>query len=193
MPPKSCSTFGVLAHEAASHAKQIGNAMLHGLSTKIAGWLHFSSEADDIARPSMLGGFTKAVDGGYRRAKQILLSISQGNVQGTIDPTGCGEKDLPANYRARPLNGIWATAPFLHNGSVPSLEAMLTRPAERPQTFYTGATAFDPVAVGYESAPGEGRVLFDATIPGNSNQGHDKGTSLGADEKRDLIEYLKTL
>lgn len=186
-------SLGVLAHEAASHARQIGNALLHGFTTRISGWLGFDSSNNTAETTSALGGFTKAVDGGYRKAKQILLSIGSGKVQGTIDPTGCGEKELPANYRARPLNGVWATSPFLHNGSVPSLEAMLTPPGERPASFYVGATEFDPVAVGYASGPGEGRVRFDVTVPGNSNQGHDKGTGLDAEARKDLLEYLKTL
>lgn len=186
-------SLGVLAHEAASHARQIGNALLHGFTTKISGWLGFDSSGNTNQRRTVLGGFTKSADGGYRKAKQILQSIGSGKVQGTIDPTGCGEKELPANYRARPLNAVWATSPFLHNGSVPSLEALLTPPAERPATFHVGATEFDPVAVGYASGPGEGRVLYDTSLPGNSNKGHDKGTGLDPQAKKDLLEYLKTL
>ena len=54
-----------------------------------------------------------------------------------------------ARYKARPLNGIWATAPYLHNGSVPNLDALLQPAAKRPLSFSIGVKTFDPVRVGY--------------------------------------------
>jgi cytochrome c5 len=121
------------------------------------------------------------------------------------------------HYRARPLNGIWATAPYLHNGSVPSLYWMLKPAAERPKQFCLGARDFDPRQVGFRVEPGEkpacrhGETLFSAvspdgsTVTGNSNLGHSLegtpgpgkpgviGRLLSEDERYDLIEYLKTL
>lgn len=99
-------------------------------------------------------------------------------------------------YAAVPLDGIWARAPYLHNGSVPNLEAMLEMPQNRPVTFYRGYDVYDPVHVGFVSdGPEAAKVGFfvDTNIPGNSNQGHVYGTALTAPEKHDLIEYLKTL
>jgi hypothetical protein len=117
-------------------------------------------------------------------------------------------------YRARPLNGVWATAPYLHNGSVPSLYWMLRPAAERPRKFCMGARDFDPEQVGFRVAPGEvptcrsGETLFSATNPdgspinGNSVLGHSLegkpavgiiGRMLTDEERYDLIEYLKTL
>ena len=96
----------------------------------------------------------------------------------------------PASYKARPLNGVWSTAPYLHNGSVPTLRAMLTPPAERPKTFQLGSREFDPAAVGY--APG-GSFTYDTALPGNSNAGHPFGTDLAPEAKEQLLEYLKTL
>ncbi|HEX8155125.1 MAG TPA: di-heme-cytochrome C peroxidase, partial [Thermoanaerobaculia bacterium] len=64
-------------------------------------------------------------------------------------------------YKARPLDGIWATAPYLHNGSVPTLRDLLLPPAQRPKTFYVGSREFDPVNVGFETTPGPRRFLFD--------------------------------
>jgi hypothetical protein len=76
-------------------------------------------------------------------------------------------------YKARPLDGIWATPPYLHNGSVPNLEQMLS-PAERRDTkFYLGTTWFDPVKVGYHTEPFPGAFLMDTTISGNRNIGHE--------------------
>jgi hypothetical protein len=99
----------------------------------------------------------------------------------------------PASYKARPLNGIWATAPYLHNGSVPNLTELLNRPEERMTEFCIGNSRFDPVNVGYDTSC-EGRSFrLDTRIPGNRNIGHNYGTDLSADEKRDLVEYLKSL
>lgn len=102
----------------------------------------------------------------------------------------------PLAYKARPLNGIWATAPYLHNGSVPSLEDLLLPPAERPESFYLGAhQEFDPVRVGYVSkAASDGSsFLLDTRLAGNRNTGHTYGTTLSKSERRALVEYMKTL
>jgi mono/diheme cytochrome c family protein len=97
-------------------------------------------------------------------------------------------------YRARPLNGIWATAPYLHNGSVPNLYDLLLSPAHRPKFFYVGSWEFDPVHVGVETgSPFAGAFYFDTRLPGNANSGHEYGTSLSEPEKMALIEFLKTL
>ena len=102
-------------------------------------------------------------------------------------------------YKARPLNGIWATAPYLHNGSVPDLYQLLSPADRRPAEFHVGSREFDPVNVGLRSDPGPGRFRFRTTdeagrpIPGNSNAGHEYGTGLTDDQRQQLIEYIKTL
>jgi hypothetical protein len=96
-------------------------------------------------------------------------------------------------YKTQPLMSIWATAPYLHNGSVPNLYQMLLPPDQRVKSFTVGNREFDPRNVGYECGPGEGLFNFDTTIPGNSNSGHTYGTGITDDERWDLIEYLKTL
>jgi hypothetical protein len=97
-------------------------------------------------------------------------------------------------YRARPLNGIWATAPYLHNGSVPDMMDLLKPPAERPTKFYVGSWEFDPEHLGFDwQTPVPTAFQFDTSITGNSNAGHDFGTNLGDPDRRALIEYLKTL
>ena len=98
-----------------------------------------------------------------------------------------------AVYRARPLNGIWATGPFLHNGSVPSLHDMLLPPDQRPQTFYVGSRELDPIRVGFVNEQNPRTMEFDTTIVGNGNQGHTYGTTLSSSEKEALLEYLKGL
>jgi hypothetical protein len=98
-------------------------------------------------------------------------------------------------YRARPLNGTWATAPYLHNGSVPSLYDLLLPAAQRPKIFFVGSWEFDPVHVGVESgSPFAGAFTFDTRLPGNANTGHEYGTTtLTEPERMALIEFLKTL
>ncbi|MEL7154020.1 MAG: di-heme-cytochrome C peroxidase, partial [Pseudomonadota bacterium] len=119
-----------------------------------------------------------------------------------------------AGYKARPLNGIWATAPFLHNGSVPTLDALLRPADQRPTFVQLGSREFDPVKVGvvqpefsgddfadYE----DGMFVLDTAKVGNRNTGHAFGASADGDktgmigpefsdqERRALIEYLKSL
>ena len=98
-------------------------------------------------------------------------------------------------YANHPLDGIWARAPYLHNGSVPTLRDLLEPPDRRPAAFYRGYDVYDRVNVGFVSdVPQEGGrdfFRYDTTVPGNSNAGHVYGTSLTDDEKRAIVEYLK--
>ena len=100
-----------------------------------------------------------------------------------------------AAYRARPLPGIWATSPYLHNGSVRNLVELLKPEGEREESFYVGSRRFDPVRVGYRSGwkYRPMRQKFDTSLDGNSAEGHDYGTCFSEEEKWDLIEFLKTL
>jgi mono/diheme cytochrome c family protein len=99
-----------------------------------------------------------------------------------------------------PLTGIWLAAPYLHNGSVPSLKDLLAPSAERPARFYRGDDVYDPLRVGFRAdVPAEGGRRFfeyDTALPGNGNRGHEGrafGTELGDADKAALLEYLKTL
>jgi len=94
-------------------------------------------------------------------------------------------------YKARPINGIWATSPYLHNGSVPTLYDLLLPARDRPRKFFTGNREFDPVNVGYVSD--KGPFEFDTALPGNRNSGHEYGTSMSKADRMALLEYLKTL
>jgi hypothetical protein len=96
-------------------------------------------------------------------------------------------------YRARPLDGIWATAPYLHNGSVPTLADLLLPAAQRPKTFYVGDCEIDPVKVGCVATAAPGAFLLDTTKKGNWNVGHEFGTSLSEADRAALLEYLKSL
>lgn len=102
-------------------------------------------------------------------------------------------------YITQPLDGIWLTAPYLHNGSVPTLYDLLLPEPERPKAFIRGLDLIDLRKGGY-SAPacdpqiykGEG-FCFDTRLRGNGNQGHDYGTALTESERRALVHYLLSL
>jgi mono/diheme cytochrome c family protein len=107
--------------------------------------------------------------------------------------------DAPAAYESRVLHGIWATAPYLHNGSVPNLAELLLPPEKRSPSFMVGSRKYDAEKVGYvttESPYKDGTLVVGAGAqPGNSNAGHkypaDK--ELTDDERKALLEYLKQL
>jgi hypothetical protein len=112
-----------------------------------------------------------------------------------------GSPEPAANpyYEARVLYGIWAAAPYLHNGSVPTLEDLLKPASERPKSFKVGPE-YDPIKVGLAADQTAFDYTFvttgcegDQRISGNSNCGHEFGTTLTPDQKRALLEYLKTL
>lgn len=123
-----------------------------------------------------------------------------------INASWFGETPMVARgaYMAPPLVGIWARAPYFHNGSAPTLRAVLD-PSIRPQRWQrTGSAAsdfdFDNVGWRYtEPATGgnrstiAGRRIYDTSLPGLSAEGHEYGTPLTAAQRDDLIEYLKTL
>jgi mono/diheme cytochrome c family protein len=143
-------------------------------------------------------------------SNDIKTSMKQGNYD--PDSTAAPFSSL-YSYKARSLNGIWATAPYLHNGSVPTLYDLLLpkkQPGDpdngeyRPDKFQLGSREFDPKKVGFRSAGYEGFTL-DTSRKGNSNAGHDYGTrnivlpngktqeALTNEQRLDLLEYLKSL
>jgi hypothetical protein len=99
-------------------------------------------------------------------------------------------------YVAVALDGVWARAPYLHNGSVPSIRDLLEPPEKRPKVFYRGYNVYDPENFGFVSKGREAEKAgfkFDTHLDGNGNRGHLWGTQLSSEEKRSLVEYLKTL
>ncbi len=141
---------------------------------------------------------------------EVQPSVKNGNY--TPDTTAMPFASAMA-YKARPLNGIWATAPYLHNGSVPTLYDLLlpkrqaSDPLEgeyRPDEFMVGSREFDPQKVGFKSSGYDG-FLFRTSIWGNDNGGHEyaagrtpqpDGTlfpALTKAQRLDLLEYLKSL
>jgi cytochrome c5 len=141
---------------------------------------------------------------------EIKSSIKSGNYD--PDTTASPYQSL-VSYKARSLNGIWATAPYLHNGSVPSLyDLMLPQKRDgdpedglyRPNEFMVGSREFDPVKVGFRTEGYDG-FLFRTLRVGDLNTGHEYGTihdpkvidktlkPLTDEERWAVVEYMKTL
>ena len=136
-----------------------------------------------------------------------------GFTRATVDPDksaqlercfAADEADDPDHilgYKFRPLTGIWATAPYLHNGSVPTLYDLLLPPGDRPKSFYVGTREFDSVKVGFKTElSAENSFLFQAfddqgkPIQGNLNSGHDyNNAGLSEADREALVEYMKGL
>jgi mono/diheme cytochrome c family protein len=110
-------------------------------------------------------------------------------------------------YQAPPLDGVWATAPYFHNGSVPTVYHVLNskaRPKIFTRSYRTGQDDYDPVHLGWKvrvlsrgaslRTPAiERRKIYDTTLPGRGNGGHPFGDDLTEEERRAVLEYLKTL
>ncbi len=110
------------------------------------------------------------------------------------------------SYKAAPRDGVWATGPFLHNGSVPTIYDLLSPAAERPTSFFV-TREFDPVKLGINTAVATSKdYFFDTTLVGNSNRGHSFeksytqtrgngviGPELTSAERFAIIEYLKSI
>ena len=174
------------------------------LSTTVGGTL-IGAKKDVIASAASTFAF------GDRKPRVVTLpeaELAPFGVAPRIDPRQARlnrcmtEKSEILGYKARPLTGIWATGPYLHNGSVPNLHQLLLPPEQRVAAFRVGTREFDPKHVGYstdEAAPGNTQVFstVDAQgrpIPGNSNAGHDYGNGrLSEAQRLALIEYMKKL
>jgi mono/diheme cytochrome c family protein len=131
------------------------------------------------------------------KLNQLLLDYGKGYAWQLTDMVSTN------GYANKPLDGVWARAPYLHNGSVPSLVDLLTPEAKRnggKPTFYVGHGIYDTLNVGIRTdvadVHGRPSFLFDVRLSGNGNMGHSGplyGTDLPDADKRALIEYMKTL
>lgn len=177
--------------------KRTVNTVGLGLKTKVCGETVYSEFETDYTL-AVLAVVQSVIDKGFKENSIPLADQNQMN--------GYRPECVPTipGYKARPLDGIWATAPFLHNGSIPNLYDLLSPVTERPTTFYTGSTKFDPIKVGYRSEHQDGLFEFNTLLPGNLNTGHEFnkgqpddpgiiGRLLTPPERLALIEYLKTL
>lgn len=162
---------------------------------------------DDVFAPDEIKAFLRELGLGEREALALVeanqekLASYYEDLRKTIravktgvnTPIAAADAPPTLKYKAAPLAGIWATAPYLHNGSVPNLYELLLPASERSSSFYVGSRQFDPEKVGFETELSEGSTLLDTSIPGNSNAGHDMYGAFTEVERWHLVEYLKTL
>ena len=172
-------------------------ATCHGSVVEVDGRLELSSFPNRLIPVSWIGSDgTRAADAD----SALVRALRHGYPSlATIDSTGA--------YVAPPLSGIWATAPYLHNGSVPTLWHLL-HPANRPSRFYVGGHRLDFDRVGIAGEVGDDGTmryaeayrpwstprLYDTSERGRSNAGHEQQfAGLSETQKRALLEYLKRL
>lgn len=139
-----------------------------------------------------------------RRFQAIYKERREAANRGWLQYYGEHPVDIESKgYLAQPLDGIWASAPYFHNGSVPTLWAVMN-PAKRPKVWKRTEDGYDQVKVGLEveefdavpenlPSPRIRRMYYDTTHVGNSAEGHTFPDALNDEEKRAVIEYLKTL
>ena len=162
---------------------------------------------------SVLGLSTLETSLNYQQAVQTKIlnkAVSKAGISTTsaeydsiVSYTNQTMEEAPQlGYKAAPRDGIWATAPFLHNASVPNIYELLSPAAERSKKFYI-TREFDPVKLGIDTSVGKSTdFLLDTALAGNSNLGHSfeggnspgvVGRALTPDERFALIEYLKSI
>ena len=142
-----------------------------------------------------------------RRAANFALPVGTTEFDAAISPvlegiiSAAGGTPRPEDvwrvtrkYAGRPLVAVWATAPYLHNGSVPTIDDLLQPAARRPRSFPVCNREYDPVKLGLGNRGSDASCVFDTTLPGNGNGGHtgpDYGTDLSPEQRGELIDFLK--
>jgi cytochrome c5 len=174
-----------------------------------------SSRIDNVIDSLDLGGINTGVGLSLivTRARQRFYAERRYQDPERNDLNGFGQRDIPlalAQYKPRPLAGIWAAGPFLHNGSVPTIYQLLLPADQRDKKFFVGTRDFDPVNLGLSTQPPlKGGFWLDTSVTGNSNVGHEFrngyvqqkpgsqpqygviGSEWSEEDRRDIIEYLK--
>jgi hypothetical protein len=187
--------IGTDPHEAEDFAKRTADTGALGLGRK-------------TAREGLML-VTRTIANNFFDANKITAEERMGTWRSldpgaSVDPGGHTLVRDYVIYKARPLDGVWANGTYLHNGSVPNLYLLLSPQSDRPSTFYVGSKEFDPVKVGFSSAPMKGASKFDTSLPGNSNSGHEfrdappktrgvVGPLLTHEQRMQIIEFLKSI
>jgi hypothetical protein len=160
-------------------------------------WEQACGSCHSVESP-LVGQVTSLGDVGTdpERLNSFTAQLAQGmNTIGEGKPWRFSRFRKTSGYANMPLDGLWLRAPYLHNGSVPTLRALLF-PDERPAVFYRAYDVYDWTNVGFVSSGPEAEaagVRFDTSLKGNSNAGHTYGSTLSRQDRELLLEYLKTL
>jgi hypothetical protein len=187
--------IGTDPHEAEDFAKRTADTGALGLGRKTA------REGLMLVTRTIANNF---FDANKITAEDRLATWRSLDPGAAVDPEGHTLVRDYLIYKARPLDGVWANGTYLHNGSVPSLYLLLSPQSDRPSTFHVGSKEFDPVNVGFSTAPMKGASKFDTSLPGNSNSGHEFrdappktkgviGPLLTHEQRMQIIEFLKSI
>ncbi|MBW3597264.1 MAG: hypothetical protein KY475_08320 [Planctomycetes bacterium] len=171
--------FAALGRPEPDFSEQLPAALL--LSAAVTGVIEKQMQQELAGRPE-------------EERKAIMLELRDRRTNASPPNGGAG-------YKAGPLAGVWATAPFGHAGAVPNLYQWLLPEDERVKSFHVGSRVFDPKHVGFSTEPTDDSFVFrtetddGVPIPGNSNKGHsgERHTEFSDEERWQIIEYLKTL
>jgi mono/diheme cytochrome c family protein len=180
------------------------------------------SQLETLRPFAITGHLSKYFPEKFKDKEVLPLDVFQGLLQASVREIAISKLNLPESqvpklhgyreehfkfgkpgvWKAAPRDGVWATAPFLHDTSVPNLYEMLIPAAERTKKFWLGGD-FDPVKVGIDTSTTSGTFLMDTTLIGNSNAGHSFqdgprgngviGPLLTDDQRWALVEYLKSI
>jgi hypothetical protein len=190
--------WGILGHSAQSGVLKGGQFLWFGQPISAVdsafGLLGFSVIGSIIQKYTSFS--TPASDAASARAASATLPSRFSDLAGAFSSTVRSQQKPTNAYESRVLYGIWAAAPYLHNGSVPTLADLLMTSSERPKSFHMG-TAYDTDKVGILADQGGTDVITttgcEAINSGNSRCGHEYGTEFSPAEKRALLEFMKGL
>lgn len=155
------------------------------------------SECHDVGKPRTNKPIPIDEIGTDRERLDTWTKAAADQANEEVKKLGINRPDMVKNfgYCSPPLDGLWMRAPYLHNGSVPTLHDLLEPVAARPTSFYRGYDVYDAAKAGFVTeGPSATRTGWkhDVKERGNGNQGHTYGTTLSPEEKKALLEYLKT-
>jgi len=200
-PPRWPTSFGDLREAAVARGRSVfDKARCQGCHEEVVSYTQSqigtdTARLDSFNAPLKAGPFPDLLGQRMADAERIAFAVA-----GITDQATQAEYERHRQskwqrgeaYAARSLHGIWATAPFLRNGSVASLADLLT-PSERPDSICVGrgGVDFDPVRVGYSSQGCDDVHSLDTRVAGNRHVGHTYGEELSAEDKDALIEFLK--
>ncbi len=143
---------------------------------------------------TVVGGVVRKALGDQAGAKMRLRPPTHADCADNGNTAPCGYQPPfgGAALKASPLIGVWATGPYLHNGSVRTVYQVISSPEDRETTFFVGDRTLDAEKLGFVSTEGDIAFVFDTTVPGNGNGGHVFwDTPFTHDEKMAIVEYLK--
>ncbi|BAQ67148.1 di-heme-cytochrome C peroxidase [Geminocystis sp. NIES-3709] len=162
-------------------------------SKRAEGLLNVSNKILELRQGQLEEKFGEEVTGNYlkhdSRGRPNEFALTKEGEYSSASPKDKWNKS-GAVYWAPPMEGIFASSPYFHNGSVPTLWDVLSKPEKRPTTFQTGTNEFDPEHIGLKN---EGLFLYNTKEEGKDNNGHLFGTNLPPKQKLALLEYLKSI